>query len=160
MQRDTSSFVLRRAAPADESTLRALLQSAKLPFDDVATSRQDFIVATSDGQLGCAALETFGDAALLRSLVVTEKVRGAGLGGLLYERLVGRAREKGLRRLFLLTTTAAPFFAKREDSSSSSAPARPRPWRAARSSRACARRPRRAWPYRYERAARRGARGR
>ena len=30
----------------------------------------------------------------------------------LYERLVARARERGLRRLFLLTTAAAPYFAR------------------------------------------------
>jgi amino-acid N-acetyltransferase len=114
MEEGATNFVFRSASAADDPALRTLLESANLPFDDVASERQDFIVATSDGQVvGCAALETFGDAALLRSLVVTVNVRGAGLGSLLYERLVGRAREKGLRRLFLLTTTAAPFFAKR-----------------------------------------------
>jgi RNA polymerase sigma-70 factor (ECF subfamily) len=114
VQRDTSAFVLRPAVAADESAIRALLESAKLPFEDVATSRQDFIVAISGGQVvGCAALETFGDAALLRSLAVSEEVRGAGLGDVLCARIVARAKEKGLRRLFLLTTTAAPFFASR-----------------------------------------------
>jgi amino-acid N-acetyltransferase len=114
MQRDPSSFVLRRAARADESTIRALLQSAKLPFDDVATSRQDFILASSDDHMvGCAALETFGDTALLRSFAVVEEVRGTGLGGVLYDGIVARAKDKGLRRLFLLTTTATPFFASR-----------------------------------------------
>jgi amino-acid N-acetyltransferase len=111
---DASKFVLRSAIEADDSTLRALLESAKLPFDDVALDRQDFIVAASEGQVvGCVALETFGRAALLRSLAVIEQVRGAGLGRVLYDRIVARAKEKGLKRLFLLTTTAAPFFARR-----------------------------------------------
>jgi amino-acid N-acetyltransferase len=94
--------------------LRALLGSAKLPFDDVASDLQDFIVAISDGQVvGCVALETFGGEALLRSLAVAEHLRGAGLGRMLYDRIIARAREQGLTRLFLLTTTAVPFFARR-----------------------------------------------
>ncbi len=107
-------FVLRPANAADDPALRALLASANLPFDDVSSERQDFIVAVRDGGIvGCGALETFDDSALLRSLAVAEQHRGAGVGGDLYERLVARARERGLRLLFLLTTTAAPYFARR-----------------------------------------------
>ena len=99
---------------ADDAALRALLASAKLPFDDVSSARQEFIVAVADGQVvGCGALETFDEAALLRSLAVAAQHRGAGLGGDLCERLVARAKERGLTRLFLLTTTAAPYFARR-----------------------------------------------
>jgi amino-acid N-acetyltransferase len=111
---DASKFVLRPAIEADDPTLRALLESAKLPFDDVASDRQDFIVAASEGQVvGCVALEMFGRAALLRSLAVAEQVRGDGLGRILYDRIIAHAKEKGLSRLFLLTTTAAPFFVRR-----------------------------------------------
>jgi amino-acid N-acetyltransferase len=107
-------FALRPANEADDPTLRTLLESAKLPFDDVASDQQDFIVAISEGQvIGCVALETFGGAALLRSLAVAEHVRGAGLGRILYDGIVARAKDKALTRLFLLTTTAAPFFARR-----------------------------------------------
>jgi amino-acid N-acetyltransferase len=111
---DLAKLVLRPASQADDPTLRALLESAKLPFDDVASDRQDFIVATCEGQVvGCVALETFGDSALLRSLAVAAPFRGTGLGRILYDRSVARAKEKGLTRLFLLTTTAPPFFARR-----------------------------------------------
>jgi amino-acid N-acetyltransferase len=107
-------FVLRPASQGDDPTLRALLESAKLPFDDVSSERQEFIVAISEGQVvGCVGLEMFGDAGLLRSLAVAERLRGAGLGRVLYNEIVARAKDKGLRRLFLLTTTAAPFFARR-----------------------------------------------
>ena len=107
-------LVLREAGASEDSSIRALLEATKLPFDDVSAERQEFIVAIADGQVvGCGALETFGGAALVRSLAVAERHRGAGLGGELYERLVARAKEKGLARLFLLTTTAAPYFARR-----------------------------------------------
>jgi len=109
-----TSFALRPAAAADDPALRVLLESARLPFADVASERQDFIVATSGGQVvGCVALETHGDAALLRSLAVADPVRGAGLGRVLYDRIVARAKAKGLTRLLLLTTTAVPFFGRR-----------------------------------------------
>ena len=114
MLTQATPIVFRPAGAADDAALRALLASAKLPFDDVASARQDFIVAIADGQVvGCGALETFGEAALLRSLAVAAQHRGAGLGGDLYERLIARAKERGLARLFLLTTTAAPYFARR-----------------------------------------------
>ena len=107
-------LVLREAGASDDSSIRVLLEAAKLPFDDVSAERQEFTVAIADGELiGCGALETFGGAALIRYLAVAERHRGAGLGGEIYDRLVARAKEKGLTRLFLLTTTAAPYFARR-----------------------------------------------
>jgi len=111
---DVTSFVFRQASTADDPALRALLQSAGLPFEDVAAERQDFIVAVMQGRVvGCVALETFQSVALLRSLAVVESLRGGGIGSALYDRVLVRARELGLSRLFLLTTTAAPFFERR-----------------------------------------------
>ncbi len=107
-------LVLREAGASDDSSIRALLEAAKLPFDDVSAECQEFIIVIADGEvIGCGALETFDGAALMRSLAVAELHRGAGLGGEIYDRLVARAKEKGLTRLFLLTTTAAPYFARR-----------------------------------------------
>jgi amino-acid N-acetyltransferase len=106
--------VFRPGQVADDGAVRALLASAKLPFDDVSAARQDFIVAAVDGEVvGCGAVETFEGGGLLRSLVVAEQHRGAGIGAELYERVVARAKALGLRRLVLLTTTAAPYFARR-----------------------------------------------
>jgi amino-acid N-acetyltransferase len=114
MKKDVAPVALRPAGTADEPALRALLAAASLPFDDVSSGRQDFIVAAADSQVvGCAALEVFGSAALLRSLAVAKEHRGSGLGRALYDHIVAKARAQGLERLFLLTTTAAPFFARR-----------------------------------------------
>jgi amino-acid N-acetyltransferase len=109
-----ATFSFRSANTADVAALRRLLVSEKLPSDDVSLERQEFLVAVSAGQLvGCGALERFGSAALLRSLAVSPEYRGKGAGAQLYERLVVRAKELGLARLFLLTTTAAPYFSRR-----------------------------------------------
>lgn len=114
MENQAAAFDLRPANPADDLALHALLASAKLPFDDVSSERQEFVVAVVNGQIvGCGALERFGAAALLRSLAVVDEHRGAGVGGQLYQRLLARAKELGLTRLFLLTTTAAPYFSRR-----------------------------------------------
>jgi len=110
----TGSVELRDGTAADLAEVRALLAAARLPFDDLEAGRQDFVVAATGPKLvGCVALETYGDVALLRSLAVAEYRRGAGLGRALYDQIVVRARRQGLRRLFLLTTSAAPFFLRR-----------------------------------------------
>lgn len=109
-----SRFDFRQASTTDDSALRALLQAAGLPFEDVAAERQDFTVAVQDDRVvGGVALETFQGVALLRSLAVVEPLRGSGLGSALYDRVLARARQLGLSQLFLLTTTAAPFFERR-----------------------------------------------
>jgi amino-acid N-acetyltransferase len=110
----SKEVVFRPGQVADDGAVRALLASAKLPFDDVSAARQEFIVAAVDGEVvGCGALERFERAGLLRSLAVAEQQRGVGIGAELYERLVARAKELGFARLVLLTTTAAPYFARR-----------------------------------------------
>jgi amino-acid N-acetyltransferase len=112
--RAQAEIALRPAGRQDEPALRGLLREAGLPFEDVASGRQDFLVAIVDGDLvGCVGLEIFGTAGLLRSLAVRERHRGSGLGSALFERIIVVAQGKSVERLFLLTTTAAPFFARR-----------------------------------------------
>lgn len=95
--------------------LLALLDGAKLPFEDLIGHELDtFLAATAeDGSLlGAIGLESYGDAGLLRSLVVDSGQRGRGLGVALTRELERRAQEQGIRTLYLLTTTAAEFFPK------------------------------------------------
>lgn len=109
-----AEVALRQAERQGEPTLRGLLREAGLPFEDVASGQQDFVVATVEGNVvGCVGLEMFEPAGLLRSLAVREPHRGSGLGSALFERIILVATGKGAQRLFLLTTTAAPFFAQR-----------------------------------------------
>ncbi len=63
---------------------------------------------------GAVGIEPCGDAALLRSLAVAPDARGQGLGTRLVEAIEQRARQKGIRTLYLLTATAAPFFRDHE----------------------------------------------
>lgn len=102
---------LRPAAAQDESGIRALLERNDLPTRDLTSSRAEFVVAYEGEELvGAGALEAFGSAALLRSVVVAADRRGGGLGQRIVRELEQRARTAGIGELVLLTQTAARFF--------------------------------------------------
>jgi amino-acid N-acetyltransferase len=110
---DPAGITFRPATPADDPRLRALLDEAALPSADVASGRQELIVAArGDAIVGAIGLELLGEVALLRSFVVEGSLRGAGVGRALYDRCLVLARARRARGLYLLTTTAEAFFAK------------------------------------------------
>lgn len=109
-----TKILFRQGAPADDAALRALLDGAGLPSDDVAAERQEFVVAIEDGRIvGSVALELAGPDALIRSLAVAPESRGRGLGAALTDRAVALARRRGVTALYLLTTTAREYALRR-----------------------------------------------
>ena len=67
---------------------------------------QEFVVAEDDGGriVGCGALHVmWEDLGEVRTLAADESVRGQGVGHLLLEELLGRARDLRLARVFCLT---------------------------------------------------------
>ena len=71
-------------------------------YEDV----QEFVVAAQpDGEVvGCGALHVlWEDLGEVRTLAVDPKMKGEGVGHALLERLLDRARDLGVRRLFCLT---------------------------------------------------------
>src|SRR6266498_2663696 len=62
--------------------------------------------------VGSAALELYGEAALLRSVAVEPALRGQGLGRRLALAALDLAREHGAAEVYLLTETAAEFFSR------------------------------------------------
>jgi amino-acid N-acetyltransferase len=68
-------------------------------------SVQEFMVAVEDGKVvGCGALHVlWEDLAEVRSVAITENLRGNGIGNLILERIIDRARDLGLSRIFCLT---------------------------------------------------------
>jgi arsenite methyltransferase len=102
---------LRSARASDLVALRTLLRGADLPEAGVSGELDGFVVAEDAGVLvGAAGLEVHGKAGLLRSVVVAEAWRGRGLGAVLAEDRLRRARELGLGQVYLLTTTASSWF--------------------------------------------------
>jgi amino-acid N-acetyltransferase len=104
-------FDLRAASERDMSRVCALLESGGLPTGDLLTSTPGFIVACEGSRIvGAGALEAYGSAALLRSVVVTSELRGAGLGRTLVRELERIASGDQIGQLVLLTQTARRFF--------------------------------------------------
>jgi amino-acid N-acetyltransferase len=82
---------------------RILLDKATVTlYEDV----QEFLVADNDDGVlvGCGALHVmWEDLAEVRTLAVDPAARGLGVGHLLLEQLIDRARAVGIRRVFCLT---------------------------------------------------------
>ena len=105
---------LRHARADDLPHVRRLLADNALPVADLDTAAIDWVVAVDGDRLvGAVGLETFGDAALLRSLVVDASARSIGIGDALVVAVESQARSSGIATLALLTQTAESFFAGR-----------------------------------------------
>ena len=100
------------ASAADLWAVLALLDAAGLPTADVGLHFGDFFVIRDAHRLiGAVGVETYGDSALLRSLVVQPEWRGRGLGRRLLEYALTASRNRNVRTVYLLTTSAEGFFA-------------------------------------------------
>jgi L-amino acid N-acyltransferase YncA len=107
----TTNTTFRAAGPNDWDNVAALLTASALPLDGARDHLGQFLLAERDGTLvGCAAVERYGDAGLLRSVAVAATERGQGTGATLVQRCVIDASRSGLRTLVLLTTTADRYF--------------------------------------------------
>ena len=106
-----TATTIRAAGPNDWAAVAALLTASALPLDGAHDHLGQFVLAERDGTLvGCAAVERYGDAGLLRSVAVAASERGQGTGTSLVQRCVTDASHAGLRTLVLLTTTADRYF--------------------------------------------------
>jgi len=99
------------AKPTDLPDILALLKAAALPVAGIENHVETALVAKeSERLLGCAAVEVYGQVALLRSVAVDAGRRGEGLGEELTKAALELARKSGVRDIYLLTTTASHFF--------------------------------------------------
>src|SRR5882672_4053862 len=98
---------IERATSRDLPAVEALLAAAGLPLDGVSGAFDTGVVARDGGRiLGCAAIELYGDAALVRSVAVDPIERGHGLGSALVAAVEQLARLAGAHEAYLLTETA------------------------------------------------------
>jgi len=99
------------ANPSDLPAILDLLRRSDLPLDGLAEHLATTVTARENGRLvGCAAVEVYGENALLRSVAVDETLRGQGLGRTLTTAALDLARARGARTTYLLTTTAGGYF--------------------------------------------------
>jgi amino-acid N-acetyltransferase len=99
--------------PDDWLLLLDLLKRVGLPRDGLEAHRECTLVIR-DGPtiIGCAAIECYGGAGLLRSVAVDAAHRGRGVGEALVRAAIELAQRRGLHTLYLLTTSAADYFAR------------------------------------------------
>lgn len=103
-------------APEDEPAVTALLRGYELP-EIVPSGDVETLVMRAPGTaeappsvVGCVSLQVDGDSGFLFGLAVQPERRGTGLGWVLGDCVLRRARGLGLRRVYLLTNTASDFF--------------------------------------------------
>jgi amino-acid N-acetyltransferase len=96
-------------------SVAALLEAEGLPASDLTEAHLEHFFFTSSDGAPCAlvGLEIYGEAALLRSLVVSPAARSRGLGSALVLHAEEYAAAHQVRALYLLTTTAEPYFEHR-----------------------------------------------
>ena len=89
-----------------------MLSAADLPLEGAAEAITAGGVVARDGDaiVAAAAVERFGDAGLLRSVVVAPACRGTGLGRRIVAAAEQLARDEGIGELYLLTETAIDWF--------------------------------------------------
>ncbi len=113
MQTDTTPVVIEKVSPEQVISVMNLLAHSGLPLDGLDVHLANTLVARRGASvIGSAALELYGEAALLRSVAVDETLRGQGIGQRLVAAALGLARAQGVRRVYLLTESAAAFFAR------------------------------------------------
>jgi amino-acid N-acetyltransferase len=97
----------------DLPEIRALLAASGLSADGLDALLDTTLISRSRGKIiGCAALEMFGAAALLRSVVVDVGWQARGLGAELVDKAIRLAQGRDVSEMYLLTTTAADYFAR------------------------------------------------
>jgi SAM-dependent methyltransferase len=105
-----ATAALRPAVPAERERIEGLLQEANLPTDGLRI--EDAIVTLEDGKVvGAVALERFGAASMLRSLVVAPGHRRQGHGRRLVIAALEVARWSGAGEVLLYTEDAQRLFA-------------------------------------------------
>ena len=99
------------AQVVDRAAIEALLEANGLPVDGLELAISTAVVARDGNDLvGCAGVEPYGSAGLLRSVCVAPGLRGAHLGRRLVDAAESLASSRGITELYLLTETAGDWF--------------------------------------------------
>ena len=105
------SMTIEPAQSGDLPAILSLLERGGLTAAGLDQHLEAAVVAREGTRvLGCAAIELYGHAGLLRSVAVDPAARGLGLGIRLTEAALTLARGRGVQTVYLLTETAARFF--------------------------------------------------
>jgi amino-acid N-acetyltransferase len=105
------NLLIRPAREEELTGLLVLLDRLELPRAGVREHFDNFLVAEKEGRvLGAVGLEIYDKVGLLRSLAVDPQEQGSGIGALLVESVLSKAKTDRLEAVYLLTTTADRYF--------------------------------------------------
>jgi N-acetylglutamate synthase-like GNAT family acetyltransferase len=95
--------------------MRDLIDETGLVYPDLREHLHEILVLRDSSRhvVGCVAMEMYDDSGLLRALATSSSRRGEGLGWMLADAALGRARRRGARRVYLITESASDFFAEK-----------------------------------------------
>ena len=105
---------IRSARHSDLQAVEALLTRCKLPVEGLP----DFfdigycVFEIGDQIAGSAGMEIYSSFGLLRSVAVSEELRGKRIAEQLIRNRLQFARNRGLSHVYLLTTTADSYFVR------------------------------------------------
>ncbi len=113
MEENRKELRIRPARPKDLESVEKLLIASGLAPDGLDDHLSSMLIAEREHRVvATAALELYGDSALLRSVAVDSTERGTGLGQRITKEAIHLALRLRINRLFLLTETAGDFFHK------------------------------------------------
>jgi UDP-N-acetylmuramate: L-alanyl-gamma-D-glutamyl-meso-diaminopimelate ligase len=103
------------ARAQDLPSVRVLLERTGLTNPELEERVGDLLVVrdTAGVVIGCVTLELYDEAGVLRSLATAPDRRGEGIGWMLADAALARARSRGCRRVYLVTENASDFFAEK-----------------------------------------------
>jgi len=100
------------ATPEDLPAVQAICAAYGLQPTTADEATETLIIRDAEGAVvGCVSLQVSGNQALLFNLAVTRGRRGEGLGWILADGILRRARTLGVGAVYLVTTGATDFFA-------------------------------------------------
>ena len=106
-----SGITITRAQMDDLDVVEALLEREQLLLDGLREHVDHLLVARSGNRvIGCAGLEVYGDAGLLRSVAVEAEHRSSGAGSALTRAALDEAARSGIAVVYLFTKSAERFF--------------------------------------------------
>jgi len=110
----TNYLKIEKANDRQRQAIIALLQSEKLPVEDLPSSMDNFFVAFDNAHIiGAIGLEKYNNYGLLRSAVVSKAYRNKNIASQLVKELENYATELGIDCIFLLTETAPGYFERK-----------------------------------------------
>ena len=105
---------IQKAGSKQYDAICQLLSAAQLPIEDINPLPEHFFIAVeADEIVAVTGMDKYGNAGLLRSVLVQPAFRNSGVAATLLSQMFSYAKEQGIVMLYLITNTAEKYFEKK-----------------------------------------------